>query len=147
MCCPYAAKNDIATLAYGPLCRGLLAGKMNADSTFTGDDLRRNDPKFQPPRFAQYLAAVAALEAFAKNNYGKTVLDLAIRWVLDRQAAEHRSLGRPQTKPSSTRFPASRTGSSTPRLSRRSTRFSPTTSRIRSGRNSWHRRSARRLES
>ncbi|HEY0145373.1 MAG: aldo/keto reductase [Methylovirgula sp.] len=82
---PYAAKNDIATLAYGPLCRGLLAGKMNADSTFTGDDLRRNDPKFQPPRFAQYLAAVAALEAFAKNNYGKTVLDLAIRWVLDRQ--------------------------------------------------------------
>jgi aryl-alcohol dehydrogenase-like predicted oxidoreductase len=82
---PYAAKNDIATLAYGPLCRGLLAGKMNANTTFSGDDLRRNDPKFQPPRFAQYLAAVAALEAFARNNYGKTVLDLAIRWVLDRQ--------------------------------------------------------------
>ena len=82
---PYAAKNDIATLAYGPLCRGLLAGKMNADTTFTGDDLRRNDPKFRPPRFAQYLTAVSALEAFARNNYGKSVLDLAIRWVLDRQ--------------------------------------------------------------
>ena len=82
---PYAAKNDIASLAYGPLCRGLLAGKMNANTTFTGDDLRRNDPKFQPPRFAQYLAAVSAIEAFARNNYGKSVLDLAIRWVLDRQ--------------------------------------------------------------
>jgi aryl-alcohol dehydrogenase-like predicted oxidoreductase len=82
---PYAAKSNIASLAYGPLCRGLLAGKMNANTTFTGDDLRRNDPKFQPPRFAQYLAAVSALEAFARNNYGKSVLDLAIRWVLDRQ--------------------------------------------------------------
>jgi aryl-alcohol dehydrogenase-like predicted oxidoreductase len=82
---PYAAKHDIASLAYGPLCRGLLAGKMNADTTFSGDDLRRNDPKFRPPRFAQYLAAVTALEAFARNNYGKSVLDLAIRWVLDRQ--------------------------------------------------------------
>jgi aryl-alcohol dehydrogenase-like predicted oxidoreductase len=82
---PYAAKHDIASLAYGPLCRGLLAGKMNANTTFSGDDLRRNDPKFQPPRFAQYLAAVSALEAFARNNYGKSVLDLAIRWVLDRQ--------------------------------------------------------------
>jgi aryl-alcohol dehydrogenase-like predicted oxidoreductase len=82
---PYSAKHDIASLAYGPLCRGLLSGKITASSTFTGDDLRRNDPKFKPPRFAQYLAAVAALEAFAKKNYGKTVLDLAIRWVLDRQ--------------------------------------------------------------
>jgi aryl-alcohol dehydrogenase-like predicted oxidoreductase len=82
---PYAAKRDIASLAYGPLCRGLLAGKMDTNSTFSGDDLRRNDPKFQPPRFAQYLAAVTALEAFARNNYGKSVLDLAIRWVLDRQ--------------------------------------------------------------
>jgi aryl-alcohol dehydrogenase-like predicted oxidoreductase len=82
---PYAAKHGIASLAYGPLCRGLLAGKMNANTTFSGDDLRCDDPKFQPPRFAQYLAAVIALEAFARNNYGKTVLDLAIRWVLDRQ--------------------------------------------------------------
>ncbi|MEW6436735.1 MAG: aldo/keto reductase [Pseudomonadota bacterium] len=82
---PYAVKHGMATLAYGPLCRGLLAGKINASSTFTGDDLRRNDPKFKPPRFAQYLAAVAALDAFAKKNYGKSVLDLAVRWVLDRQ--------------------------------------------------------------
>ncbi|HTJ02284.1 MAG TPA: aldo/keto reductase, partial [Methylovirgula sp.] len=50
-----------------------------------GDDLRRNDPKFKPPRFAQYLDAVAKLDAFAKDNYGKTVLDLAVRYVLDKQ--------------------------------------------------------------
>ena len=71
-------------LAYGSLCRGLLSGKMTIDSRFTGDDLRNNDPKFQAPRFAQYLAAVEALDRFAHDNYGKGVIHLAVRWVLDR---------------------------------------------------------------
>ena len=82
---PYCARHKIATLAYGALCRGLLSGKMRPDSTFTGDDLRRHDPKFQPPRFAQYLTAVARLDEFARKNYGKRVLHLALRWVLDKQ--------------------------------------------------------------
>jgi aryl-alcohol dehydrogenase-like predicted oxidoreductase len=82
---PYCAENKIATLAYGALCRGLLSGKMKADSKFTGDDLRRNDPKFQVPRFQQYLNAVEKLDAFAHKNYGKRVLHLAVRWVLDKQ--------------------------------------------------------------
>jgi aryl-alcohol dehydrogenase-like predicted oxidoreductase len=82
---PYCAENKIATLAYGALCRGLLSGKMKADSKFTGDDLRRNDPKFQAPRFQQYLNAVEKLDAFARKNYGKRVLHLAVRWVLDKQ--------------------------------------------------------------
>jgi aryl-alcohol dehydrogenase-like predicted oxidoreductase len=71
-------------LAYGSLCRGLLSGKMTAETRFTGDDLRRHDPKFQAPRFAQYLAAVTALDRFAQEKYGKRVIDLAVRWVLDR---------------------------------------------------------------
>jgi aryl-alcohol dehydrogenase-like predicted oxidoreductase len=82
---PYCAENKVATLAYGALCRGLLSGKMKADSKFTGDDLRRNDPKFQAPRFQQYLNAVEKLDAFARKNYGKRVLHLAVRWVLDKQ--------------------------------------------------------------
>ena len=63
---PYARRNKIVTLAYGALCRGLLAGKMTPDTKFSGDDLRRSDPKFRPPRFAQYLKAVAALDQFAQ---------------------------------------------------------------------------------
>jgi aryl-alcohol dehydrogenase-like predicted oxidoreductase len=81
---PYCRKHDLAVLAYGSLCRGLLSGKMSATSRFDGDDLRKADPKFRPPRFAQYLAAVAALDRFAQQNYGKRVIDLAVRWVLDR---------------------------------------------------------------
>jgi aryl-alcohol dehydrogenase-like predicted oxidoreductase len=81
---PYCREHGLAVLAYGSLCRGLLSGKMIATSRFGGDDLRKADPKFQPPRFAQYLAAVAALDRFARGYYGKRVIDLAVRWVLDR---------------------------------------------------------------
>ena len=80
---PYCRQHDIATLGYGALCRGLLSGRMRPDTKFDGDDLRRADPKFQPPRFAQYLAAVQQLDQFAKDHFGKRVIHLAIRWMLD----------------------------------------------------------------
>src|SRR5882672_2259012 len=80
---PYTEEHGITTLAYGALCRGLLSGKMNAGTRFSGDDLRRTDPKFQPPRFGAYLKAVERLEQLARARYGKSVLALAVRWVLD----------------------------------------------------------------
>jgi aryl-alcohol dehydrogenase-like predicted oxidoreductase len=80
---PYLRESGISALCYGPLCRGLLTGTMTAETRFNGDDLRKVDPKFQPPRFAQYLRAVELLDEFARSNYGKRVIDLAIRWVLD----------------------------------------------------------------
>ena len=81
---PYAKKHDIVVLAYGALCRGLLTGKIKMDTTFDGDDLRNNDPKFQPDRRPQYLAAVDKLATLAKERFGKSVLALAVRWILDR---------------------------------------------------------------
>ena len=80
---PYAMAHSLTALTYGALCRGLLSGAMREDSTFKGDDLRRADPKFQPPRFAQYLRAVSRLDEFARARYGKRVLHLALRWLLD----------------------------------------------------------------
>jgi len=80
---PFVRERNIGVLAYGPLCRGLLSGRMRADSQFTGDDLRKIDPKFQQPRFGQYLQAVKELDDFAHTHYGKRVMDLAVRWILD----------------------------------------------------------------
>jgi aryl-alcohol dehydrogenase-like predicted oxidoreductase len=80
---PYATRNDIAVLCYGALCRGLLTGKITAATQFKGDDLRRSDPKFQEPRFSQYLAAVASFDRYAHERYALDVLALAVRWVLD----------------------------------------------------------------
>jgi aryl-alcohol dehydrogenase-like predicted oxidoreductase len=64
---------------------GLLSGHMTSQTRFIGDDLRKTDPKFQAPRFAQYLLAVERLDRFAQANYGRRVIHLALRWVLDRQ--------------------------------------------------------------
>jgi transcriptional regulator with XRE-family HTH domain len=81
---PYCRQHGILTLTYGALCRGLLSGRMSAETQFQGDDLRRLDPKFRAPRFAQYLTAVERLDRFARDRYGKRVIHLAVRWLLDR---------------------------------------------------------------
>jgi len=80
---PYCLKHDIATFGYGALCRGLLSGRMKPDTVFDAGDLRRDDPKFKPPRFARYLAAVERLDRLARERFGKRVIHLAARWVLD----------------------------------------------------------------
>jgi len=81
---PYCQANGIATLGYGALCRGLLSGRMRPDTVFHGDDLRGVDPKFQPPRFAQYLEAVWQLDELAQRHFHRRVIQLAVRWMLDK---------------------------------------------------------------
>jgi aryl-alcohol dehydrogenase-like predicted oxidoreductase len=81
---PYAKQHGLVALAYGALCRGLLAGRIDAATKFEGDDLRQHDPKFQSPRREQYVAAVKALEGYARERFDKSLRALAVRWVLDR---------------------------------------------------------------
>jgi aryl-alcohol dehydrogenase-like predicted oxidoreductase len=80
---PYATSAGLTVLSYGALCRGLLSGRMTAETKFEGDDLRKVDPKFQGERFQQYLAAVEEFKRLAADRFGKSVLALALRWVLD----------------------------------------------------------------
>jgi aryl-alcohol dehydrogenase-like predicted oxidoreductase len=81
---PYALGHGITTLTYGALCRGLLSGAMNAGRQFSKDDLRKSsDPKFQQPHFAEYLDAASKLDAYAREHFGKRVIHLAVRWLLD----------------------------------------------------------------
>jgi aryl-alcohol dehydrogenase-like predicted oxidoreductase len=81
---PWCAANGVAVLIYSSLCRSLLAGRVHRGITFDRKDIRSVDPKFQEPRFSQYMDAVERLAAFARERYGKSVLELAARWVLDR---------------------------------------------------------------
>jgi aryl-alcohol dehydrogenase-like predicted oxidoreductase len=80
---PYAREHNITVLAYSPLCRGLLTGRMTKSTTFGADDVRSDDPKFQPPRFAQYVAAVDELSDYARERFGRSITALAVRWVLE----------------------------------------------------------------
>ena len=81
---PWCKRNHIGIVTYSSLCRSLLAGRLHRDTTFPKGDIRSVDPKFQEPRFSQYLEAVQRLNTFAQTTYGKTVLELAARWSLDR---------------------------------------------------------------
>ena len=90
---PYCLWHSIATLAYGAICRGLLSGRMTIDTRFSGDDQRNIDPKFQHPRYAQYLRAVEQLDRFARENFGKNVMQLALRWVLEQPAVSVALMG------------------------------------------------------
>lgn len=80
---PYCHKNGMVILGYGALCRGLLSAKMQADRQFTGDDLRKIDPKFNPPHCSQYIQCTEKLNAWAQQKYGKSLLEFALRWILD----------------------------------------------------------------
>jgi aryl-alcohol dehydrogenase-like predicted oxidoreductase len=73
---PYAKAHDLVALGYGSLCRGLLTGNITETTTFKGDDLRNNNPKFKQERRGQYLAAVAKLHTLAEEKYGSRSLHL-----------------------------------------------------------------------
>jgi aryl-alcohol dehydrogenase-like predicted oxidoreductase len=81
---PYALGHNVTTLTYGALCRGLLSGTMHADRRFSNEDMRKtSDPKFRQPHFAEYLDAASKLDAYAREHFGKRVIHLAVRWLLD----------------------------------------------------------------
>ena len=80
----WCKQQNVAVLTYSSLCRSLLAGRVHRGMAFDRKDIRSMDPKFQEPRFSQYITAVERLVAFARERYGKTLPQLAVRWVLDR---------------------------------------------------------------
>ncbi len=81
---PFCKKEKILLMTYSALCRGLLSGKMSKKRQFGKDDLRTTfDRKFKPPAFDEYLSAADQIAKLAKEKYGKSLLDFAIRWVLD----------------------------------------------------------------
>ncbi len=74
---PYCSERHIAVTPYGPLAKGLLAGKFSADSRF--HDVRARDPEFLGARYRRNLGVVEQLRPFAEK-YGKTLAQLAINW-------------------------------------------------------------------
>jgi aryl-alcohol dehydrogenase-like predicted oxidoreductase len=81
---PWCAANGVAVLTYSSMCRSLLGGRVHRGMTFEPGDIRAVDPKFQEPRFGQYMTAVDRLAVLARDRFGKSVAQLAVRWVLDR---------------------------------------------------------------
>ena len=70
----WCGANAVAVLTYSSLCRSMLGGHVHRGMKFDEKDIRNVDPKFQEPRFSQYMTAVERLAGFAEQHYGKSVL-------------------------------------------------------------------------
>lgn len=79
---PYCRHHGLALLAYSPLARGLLTGKYTAASAFPEGDSRARDKRFQGEAAERNWRIVPRLKEYA-DALGKSIAQLAVRWVLD----------------------------------------------------------------
>ena len=80
---PYCREHNIGILAYSPLQRGLLTGKITMDHTFNDGDHRPTTREFQPANRRRILDLLADIRPIAAAH-GITLAQLAIAWTIHR---------------------------------------------------------------
>ena len=78
---PACRELGIGYVAYAPLGRGLLTGRIRTVDDLPPTDRRRRHPRFQTENLAKNVKLVEELEAMAKGQ-GVTTAQLALAWVL-----------------------------------------------------------------
>jgi aryl-alcohol dehydrogenase-like predicted oxidoreductase len=78
---PALRELGIGVVAYSPLGRGFLSGRITSPDDFGEDDFRRNHPRFTGENFARNLELVDRVRELATSK-GATPSQLAIAWVL-----------------------------------------------------------------
>jgi aryl-alcohol dehydrogenase-like predicted oxidoreductase len=89
---PYCREQGIAVLAYSPLANGLLTGKIGPEREFTGDDLRRTNPRFNVENRIRIRAVLEQIWPIAANH-GLTLGQLVIAWTLAQPGMTHALVG------------------------------------------------------
>jgi aryl-alcohol dehydrogenase-like predicted oxidoreductase len=80
---PTCRELGIGYVAYSPLGRGFLSGRIQSAAEIPEDDRKRQHPRFQGDNFAKNRALVARLEAIAREK-GCTPAQLVLAWLLAR---------------------------------------------------------------
>ncbi len=78
---PVCRELGIAYVAYAPLGRGLLTGRIKSVDDLPPADRRRKQPRFSPENLARNVKLVEELEAMARGQ-GVTAAQLALAWIL-----------------------------------------------------------------
>jgi aryl-alcohol dehydrogenase-like predicted oxidoreductase len=78
---PTCRELGIGFVAYSPLGRGFLTGRIRRFEDLAEDDYRRNSPRFQGENFAKNLELVRRIEEIAREK-GCTPSQLALAWLL-----------------------------------------------------------------
>lgn len=81
----YCAECNIGVVAYSPMYKGMLTGKITRERlrNLDEDDHRRRDPRFREPQLTANLKLVEELRTLAQHE-GRTLAELAVSWVLRR---------------------------------------------------------------
>ena len=80
---PVLHELGIALVAYSPLGRGFLAGRIRKLDDLATNDWRRNNPRFQGENFAKNVAVADRVQELAREK-GCTPAQLALAWILNR---------------------------------------------------------------
>ncbi|WP_306473107.1 aldo/keto reductase [Sphingobacterium sp. 1.A.4] len=80
---PYCIKQNKAVLAYSPLERGLLTGKIHPGYSFKSGDHRANLPHFQPDFIDRTNILLERIKPLADDK-GVTLSQLVLRWTVER---------------------------------------------------------------
>jgi aryl-alcohol dehydrogenase-like predicted oxidoreductase len=78
---PVCRELGIGYVAYAPLGRGLLTGRIKRVDDLPPNDRRRRHPRFEPGNLARNVKLVEELEAMARGQ-GVTAAQLALAWLL-----------------------------------------------------------------
>ncbi|MFC4533034.1 aldo/keto reductase [Sphaerisporangium dianthi] len=78
---PVLRSLGIGFVAYAPLGRGLLTGRITAADDLTGDDFRRTLPRFQPDTLSHNAGVVERIALLA-GSLGVSLTRLSLAWVL-----------------------------------------------------------------
>ena len=78
---PFCIDNGIGILAYSPLQRGLLTGKITADYKFNEGDHRKSTKFFQEPNLSRTNAFLDEIKPIAEKH-NATLAQLVINWTL-----------------------------------------------------------------
>jgi aryl-alcohol dehydrogenase-like predicted oxidoreductase len=78
---PVCRELGIGYVAYAPLGRGLLTGRIRTVDDLAPNDRRRSHPRFAPENLARNVKLVEELEAMARGQ-GVTAAQLALAWML-----------------------------------------------------------------
>ena len=89
---PYCTDNNIAVLAYSPLARGMLTGKMTPDREFPEGDQRRESERFSVANRRRVQKMLDELKPIAED-YDLSFAQLAVAWALEQPGLTHALVG------------------------------------------------------
>ncbi|TRC96433.1 aldo/keto reductase [Mesorhizobium sp. WSM4303] len=78
---PFCAENNVSVLSYSSLALGLLSGKIGPDRVFTGDDQRKDNPRFSLANRRKVAALMQAIQPIAEAH-GASEAQVVIAWTL-----------------------------------------------------------------